>query len=76
VGIVIEESFDGQPLGVARVEMVSVEAAELALRTLHHLNISGRTVLVFRSSTRGPEGNSSLQSSVQRWLQRASRTHS
>jgi hypothetical protein len=49
MGIESEAFFEGQPLGVARVELVSEEAAKLALQTLHRLNIGGRTVNCLRA---------------------------
>ena len=47
---------EGHPLGFARVQMGPHEAAEQAIRTLHHVKLDGSTLLVYRSSPDSANG--------------------
>ena len=42
-------TVDGHPLGIAKVKMGQVEGAQKAVRLLHHVQLGGRTLLVFRT---------------------------
>ena len=50
LSVELASSADGQPLGIATVEMGQIEGAEKAVRILHHVQLGGRTLLVFRST--------------------------
>ena len=49
LSVEVATTDDGQPLGFATVEMGQDDAAERAIRTLHHVQLGGRTLLVYRS---------------------------
>jgi RNA recognition motif-containing protein len=53
LAVSIQKTLEGVSLGVARVQMSSPEEAEQVLRSLHRVQISGRTLLVFPIS-QGP----------------------
>lgn len=50
LSVQLATTVDGQPLGIAKVEMGQADAAEQAVRTLHHVQRGGRTLLVFRAT--------------------------
>jgi RNA recognition motif-containing protein len=49
LSVEIEMTLEGLQLGIARVQMGSIEEAEQAVRHMDHATLRGRTLLVFRT---------------------------
>ena len=60
-------TVEGHPMGIAKVTMGQVEGAEKAVRILNHIQLDGRTLLVFRTWAAPMGGLNPKQESAYDW---------